>query len=273
MKKNSYRYNREPEPYRLFKRKGIYFPAHFHPQIEVAYCISGAMTVLIDGTSYDLSPGDVALMFPNQRHYYYPPEKESGTQCYLLLFYPTDTEDYYQEWNFSLPKVPIVRKEQLSESVSDIWDIFHKNYEENKEYKLFKAYASLLIAHIMPQLELQPIEKGYDPEDIQIVLNYINQHFREDITLTKVAKELGFHPNRLSTFFNEKIGCSFISHVKALRIENARHLLKASRYSVNEIRVLSGFQSNRTFFRCFQEEFGMTPVEYRKSMEKKKKTP
>lgn len=273
MKKNNYRYNREPEPYRLLRVKNIHYRAHFHPQIEIAYCVTGIMTVLIDGLSYTLEAGDVAVIFPNQRHYYQSLESDRENIAYLLLFYPTIMEDYYRDWNFSLPKTPVIKKEQfsdfISESVSVIWDLFYQTYGKNKDYRIFKGYASLLVAYIMPFLDLQSIEGSYDPEDIQSVLNYINQHFREDITLTKVAKDLGFHPNRLSSFFNEKIGCSFTSHVRALRIENARHLLKATRYSVNEIRSLSGFQSNRTFFRCFQEKFGMTPLEYRKSEEHK----
>lgn len=271
MEKKSYRYNREPESYRLLKRKNIYFRAHFHPQIEVAFCVKGICNILIDGTTYHLNQGDVAVIFPNQRHYYQPPGEDKDNGLYLLLFYPTDTPDYYREWNFFKPEVPVIRKEQLPVNFPVIWDLFYETYEENDDYMVFKAYIALLMAQMLPRMKLNSVDEDYNPEDIQSVLNYINQHFREDITLTKVAKELGFHPNRLSTFFNEKIGCSFTSHIKALRIENARHLLKATRYSVNEIRILSGFQSNRTFFRCFKEEFGMTPVEYREAAEKKTK--
>lgn len=263
MKKDTYRYNREPEPYRLFRRKGIHFPAHFHPQIEIVYCIAGKMSVLIDGFTYALEPGDMAFVFPNQRHYYYPPEKDSGTECYILLFYPTDTENYYQEWNFFKPKVPVITAADLPAEFPALWDIFYSNFQKDTDYKIFKAYASLAVAYGMKRLDLEMVEGGYNPEDVQSVLNYINQHFREDISLTKVAKELGFHPNRLSDFFNEKIGCSFSVHIRNLRIENARHLLRATAYSVNEIRIMSGFQSNRTFFRRFQETFGMTPMEYR----------
>lgn len=271
MKKDTYRYNREPEPYRLFRRKGIHFPAHFHPQIEVCFCISGFIRILADGYTYELNAGDMAFIFPNQRHYYYPPEKDSGTECYILLFYPSDSAEYYREWNFYKPKEPVIRKEQLPEQFLMIWDIFYDNYEKDTDYKIFKSYASLITAYGMKNLDLEVVEGGYDPEDIQSVLNYINQHFRENISLMNVAKELGFHPNRLSNFFNDKIGCSFSEHIRNLRTENARHLLKATRYSVNEIRVMSGFQSNRTFFRNFQDEFGMTPLEYRESMKKEEK--
>lgn len=272
MEKDSYHYNKEPEPYRLLKVKNIHFRAHFHPQIEIVYCVKGTQTILIDGLSYILEEGDGALIFPNQRHYYQPSAPDTESISYLLLFYPTDTNDYYREWNFFVPVNPVVKKEQMPDSVSKLWDLFYESYRENSNYQIFKAYAGLLTAHIMPILELQPVESGYDPEDIQIVLNYVNQHFREDITLKSVAKALGFHPNHLSAFFNKKIGYSFTSHVRALRIENARHLLKATCYSVNEIRVLSGFQSNRTFFRCFREKFGMSPLEYREVIEKKGKS-
>ncbi len=270
--KKQYRYNKEPEPYRLLKtNSNIYYPAHFQTQIEIVYCIKGGQDVLIDGLTYSVEEGDAVVIFPNQKHYFIPPEPKRDSQFYMLLFEPIYIEDFYREWNFFRPGNPVVKKNQVPENMPLLWDLFYETTHTEKDYRIFKAYTSLLVAHMIPALDLHPIDTDYAPEDVQIVLNYINQHFREDITLKSVAKAMGMHPNRLSALFNEKIGSGFSRHIKMLRIESARHLLKASNYSVNEIRALSGFQSNRTFFRCFQEEFGMTPLEYRELMDEKEK--
>lgn len=262
-------YLKEPEPYRIIKAENISFYAHFHQQVEVAYCVSGEVPMLIDGLSYTLQEGDVALIFPNRHHYYQPVGDGRGNFVYLLLFYPLHTENFYTEWTHKLPESPVLRRAQLPEFFPQLWEQFYNVYTGNQELYMFRAYASLLVAHMMPLVKLHPMRPPKALADsqhdaMQAVLNYVNQHFTENITLTEVSKELGISCTLLSHSFSKAVGCSFPRHVNSLRISHAKRLLRSSNYSVNEIGFLSGFQSKRTFFQKFQEMCGQTPGEYRK---------
>ena len=266
-------YLKEPEPYRLLKAENICFYAHFHQQVEVVYCICGEVPMLVDGYSYTLSAGDMALVFPNQHHYYQPVGEGGGNQIYLLLFYPSHVEGFYTEWLGKLPRSPVLRCSQLPQFYAQLWDQFYGVHEDNQELYLFKAYASLLMAHAMPLLKLFPLHSSKaladsQQEAMQAVLNYVDQHFTEKITLASVARELGFSCAALSRTFSRTVGSSFPEHVNSLRISYAKRLLRSSKYSINEISYLSGFQSKRTFFHNFQESCGMTPGEYRRECRK-----
>jgi len=266
-------YLKEPKSYRILEAEDICFYAHYHQQVEVVYCVSGKVPMLIDGVSYTLQAGDVALVFPNCHHYYQPLGESGGNHVYLMLFYPSHTENFYTDLTHRRPEDPVLRRAQLPEFFAQIWEQFYQVYADNQELYMFKAYASLLAAHMIPLLKLQPlctreVSAGTRHEAIQAVLNYVNQHFTEDITLAAVAKELGFSYTTLSHTFSETVGNSFPKHVNSLRISHAKRLLRSSNYAIDEVGSLSGFQSRRTFFRKFQEMCGQTPSEYRRECRK-----
>lgn len=258
----------EPAPYRIFRGENISFHTHFHQQLEIIYCVSGMIPVMIAGIEYLLEQGDVAVVFPNQQHCYQT--KNEKNEEYILLFYPNQVEQFFSEWICKVPKIPVVRKDVFPEFFQDIWKQFMEVYEENKELYMFQAYAGLIAAHILPQMTLEPIEDlELSQEGGQAILNYVNQHFKEMITLKLVAKELGFTPLSLSRFFQDVLGIGFVEHVNSLRISYAKRLLRSSESTVSEIGFFCGFQSKRTFFRNFQKMCEQTPNEYRESVRNK----
>lgn len=266
-------YMKEPEPFRIIKGKNLKFYAHFHQQVEIVYCISGEIQVIIDGMDYILQEGDVGLVFPNRHHYYPQMQGDKNNEVYLLLFYPAYTEDYCYEWINKLPNIPVIRKEQLPEFFHELWHQFYDTFSVNTDLPMFKAYVSLLTAYMMPLLKLhltraQSEYKGNEQDAMQALLNYIDKHFTEDITMKGAAKELGLSPTVLSRIFTKNMGTNFKNHVNTLRISYAKRMLRSSNYSINEISFLSGFQSKRTFFRNFQEMCGQTPSEYREIIRK-----
>lgn len=256
-------YLNEPKPYRLLKTTNIHFYAHYHQQVEIAYCMRGNLELLINGLSYKLSSGDCAVIWPNERHFYQPSQNNEDNLYFLLLFYPSHTESFYEDWINKYPQTPIIRNEELPDFFPEIWNQFYTVYTNQPEIYMFKAYTAVITAHIIPQLTLYNAKKSNLQNDTQVVLNYVNQHFTEKITLSIVSHELGISTANLSQIFSNIIGCSFATHVNSLRVAHAKRLLRSSNYSVNEICIMSGFQSKRSFFRNFQNMCGQTPLEYR----------
>ncbi len=270
MDAKNYRFNEEKKPRNLMKIGNIKYPTHFHPQVEIVFCVSGGYSMLIDGISYELTEGDAMIIYPNQRHYYKVLDPNAENCAYLLLSYPSDSPDFCSKLTCFKPKHPIIKKYLIPESVPKIFELFFEDYKRKGMNHVFKGYTELIIEQLVPLLEVEPVEKETMIQDIQVVLDYIDRHFREDITLKSVAKELGFHPNYLSTFFQDKMKISFNTHIREMRVESAREMLETTGHTANEICQYAGFQSKRTFFRCFHEKYGMTPLEYRKSMQESK---
>ena len=99
--------------------------------------------------------------------------------------------------------------------------------------------------------------------DFLIVLDYIEKHLAEDITLEDLSEIAHFEKAYLITKFKEIWGLSPMKYVNALRIERAKQLLSTTEKSITDIAYETGFGSIHYFTRYFKDSTGITPSEYR----------
>ena len=102
-----------------------------------------------------------------------------------------------------------------------------------------------------------------DPEVISVAMEYINTHFRENLTLDDVAEFAGFSRYYFSRSFRKQTGYTFKDYLIQKRLQVAMDLLIRSNIPMQEVAVESGFGSVATFNRAFKEKKGCTPTQYR----------
>lgn len=103
----------------------------------------------------------------------------------------------------------------------------------------------------------------------------LEQIFREqeifrqtDLKIADVASRLDVLPHYLSQFLNDNLGKSFNSYVNEYRIRAAEKLLKEnSILTLEAIGKESGFKSNSSFYSAFKKVHGVTPSQYKKSLD------
>ena len=87
----------------------------------------------------------------------------------------------------------------------------------------------------------------------------------ENISLPRLAEQLGISPHQLSQFLNEKKGDSFSSYINKYRIKKAKKmLLKNPDEKILAIAFDTGFKSKSTFNAAFAKFANMSPSEFRK---------
>lgn len=99
---------------------------------------------------------------------------------------------------------------------------------------------------------------------IGFVLDYLDQHYGEDINLNLVADKLNLTPGYLSSIFKEKTNVNFSEYLNSLRIERAKALLTNLDLRIQDIALQVGYQNANSFIRMFKRSSGLTPGEYRK---------
>ena len=130
---------------------------------------------------------------------------------------------------------------------------------------LRQAYVQIILARSLPCLHLTE-RTAYEGHDlIYQTVAYVAGHYREQVSLTGMAKELGCSPYVLSRVFSGTFHMNFNQYVNKVRLEYAVGLLMNTDDSVTEVYLDAGFDSQRTFNRVFRESFHMSPREYRKS--------
>ncbi len=224
--------------------EGFDFPLHLHKSFELVYVEEGVMTVHIAGSDHTVRTGEMAIIFPGQLHAYSSPKRNI---CRLCIFSPDHLPDLKPGYH------PVFSIEP---------DLPDRLYEcrENR-------FAVRSILYHLAALYVQG--EPYDAPDsesndlIYRVVQYIEAHFAEEITLHRMAAELGYSYRYLSGVVNRCFQTTFPRVVNRFRIDYACRLLKKGGYTMGEIAALCGFDTQRNFNRCFKEIIGKTPKEYK----------
>ncbi len=88
---------------------------------------------------------------------------------------------------------------------------------------------------------------------------FIEDHYQERLSLSRVALDLHVSPNYLSRLFRKETGTTLTAYIHRLRMEHARLLLAAGDRSISEIAYLVGYQNYRDFYRNFVKHEKASP--------------
>lgn len=98
---------------------------------------------------------------------------------------------------------------------------------------------------------------------IGFALDYIREHFNEEIVINDLAARLDMSPGYFSSTFKKEVGQSTMQYITGLRMERAREYLETTNLSVAVIAKNVGYEDSQYFFRVFKKTTGMTPLQYR----------
>ncbi|MCM3041103.1 response regulator [Paenibacillus motobuensis] len=92
---------------------------------------------------------------------------------------------------------------------------------------------------------------------------YIHEHYREGLTIKKLAEVFFLHPVYLGQLLIKRNGLSFNEMIHRLRIEEAVRLLGDHNYTNSEIAERVGYSSYGQFAKQFERRMGMSPNQYK----------
>lgn len=105
-------------------------------------------------------------------------------------------------------------------------------------------------------------ETKCDPR-ISMVLHHLARHKDEEHTPRRYANELDLSVRRFSDLFKAATGTTFTAYVNAMRIDEAKHLLRTTEKRVSTVAFEVGYESLSHFNTIFKSLVGSTPTEYR----------
>ena len=100
---------------------------------------------------------------------------------------------------------------------------------------------------------------------VQAALEYIDDHFRENISLQDVADNISISKNYLCDIFKKEVGVTFINYVTNLRIEKAKDYLANTDLKMYEVSSAVGYNDYTYFAQIFKKHTGTTLSAYRKN--------
>ena len=100
-------------------------------------------------------------------------------------------------------------------------------------------------------------------EVIKNAIKYITKNFSRQITLEEVASVVHLSSSYFSTLFKECTGSTFKEYLNMIRVEESKRLLSNTDYSIIDIAIATGFESQSYFTKIFKRYTGYTPKQFR----------
>ncbi len=94
---------------------------------------------------------------------------------------------------------------------------------------------------------------------VQTALTYAKQHLSKPLSVNDLAKAAFLSPRQFSRLFRQETGRSPAKAIERLRVESARLMIEAGRFSAEEIARKNGFGNRERMRRSFVRAFGQSP--------------
>lgn len=130
-------------------------------------------------------------------------------------------------------------------------------------HKTLLAHVQETVRELIRWLKEQHVSYTDHPE-VNRVIQYMLEHYGENIKVADLARLVAMNVDYLSTVFGKKTGLTPIAYLQTIRMEQAKRLLLHTRLSVEEIAFQTGFADDAYFIKVFKRMVGQTPSAFRR---------
>lgn len=248
---------------------------HSHLHYEIYYFHAGECTYIIGDRSYDLRPGDVLLMHGMTLHRPHPAPDQPYIRS-ILHFDPAVLHHYMQAEHVSSLLYPFEHigncRLSLDSQQQAEWEqalaYLHQltPLEKEKVSLRFVMRMCDLLSLLAERFKQEPMtyerigKSGY----AQAILDYIEAHYMDDMTLDHIADHLHLSKPYIASVFKQSTGTTVFKYLYNRRITQAMLLFQFQPdLSVTEASRLVGFKQLTHFSRLFKQTVGCSPDTYR----------
>lgn len=259
---------------------------HKHNYMQLWYVLRGSFRHVFNGQDFYQGSGDFIIVPPFCSHIIDTSQSQNVEFIFcdlsdgFLNAFP-DSDEKTTLFNLAYLRPLLVNANQMrpflsfkGESKKQIETIYFELLEEYKKAnELSKTHIRSNVLRLLT-LVAREYESIAPVEDdalfakyraaIQDALDYIDQHYTENITLGEIAKIALMSVRSFSYVFKQITGKTFLEYVHYLRVRQAREFLVDTDYSLTHICCQCGFYDITYFGRVFKKITGMTPSAYRK---------
>lgn len=258
-------------------------PWHWHDELEILVVETGTARVSVNGTDHTVQQGEGFFINAGALHGVWPGGEET---CFLrsVVFHPrlvggsVDSIIWqkYLEPLLSDPCRACVHftnarewEGAASKAIQEAWQACVSE-AEGFELEAREQLSRLifLLAKYCSTAEKRPSDKALrDGARIKTMLQYIQKHYGEELSLTKIAGSANLSETECLRCFRSIIGSTPIQYVRQVRVQKAAELLVSTGRKISDIGAECGFQEMSYFAKTFRQLKGCTPGAFRRRAE------
>lgn len=265
--------------YEIYRYRDSYLnevALHHHDFYELYLFLSGNVNYTIESHNYSLLPGDLLIISPMELHRPIITPAKLPYERIVLWINSAFLEQFSsKETNLakcfaqhSVQHTNLLRCDSSTRAeISQLMDAMIDDTASS-------AFGNdiLSISHLLELLVLvnrQTLQEGTQSHETQdnsapiitSVLNYINSHYRDSLSLDELAARFFISKYHLSHEFNRLVGTSVYRYVIQKRLIIAKQLLIDGCLPTAAY-VQCGFGDYANFYRAFKSEYNISPTEF-----------
>lgn len=256
------------------------FPWHWHPEIELTLVMEGEISYQVNDSLYHLREGEGLFCNTNVLHSGHgsdtPDCSYLSVTFHPRLLYGYSSSVMQNKYMNHILKSPALasihftEKEEWQREV--LGQIEHIRLLDAKRPLSMELQMQISLMEIWRQIyehvgaeDISGTENGRDTERIRQIMEYIQKHYAEKITLEDLANQIHLCKSESCRLFKRYMNESMFDYLLGYRIERSLELLRQSELDVTQIAGQVGFSNPGYYSRIFKRKMGCTPLEYRKS--------
>lgn len=227
---------------------------HFHAGIELVYVLEGSFSAAINGYTIHVGEGEMLVNNCYSVHAY------TAENCYAIITV------------IPLSVVPSIQKRVtanrfrhnlIRDDERHSLHFFMQTLADNPDNEILqKGISYALLGYLTSHIPLEPVSSSDQADVICRILNYLNDHFSQRLTVDQVAAHFGYSRSRFSHLFKSTIGYSLPQYLNMLRCQSVSESLLTTDIPVIDLAANAGFNNAHTFYAAFKSYYHMTPREY-----------
>jgi AraC-like DNA-binding protein len=246
------------------------FPRHSHDQYAIGVIEAGALGFYYRGENVIAPQGNINLCIPGEIHTGQA-VTESGWVYRMFYFDPAWFQQLASEIAYRPQSLPffqpgVIHDDELAQSLCRL----HLTLEQQEtplieqESRLLEVLAQMIIRHadappVLPEAKKEPLT-------VKQIKQYIETHYAENFSIDDLAQSTFLSPFHLIRVFKEEMGLPPHAFLRQVRVKRAKALL-AGGESIAQVAQATGFTDQGHLNRWFKRLYGLTPGQYRNSIQ------
>lgn len=262
----------------LWSFEGKNVPIHWHNDLEINLIREGEAVFQVYQKSYRVRTGEGFLLNRNVPHSCSSPGNEHVRYSTILVRpdflygdFGSDVErKCFQPFlqNSAIPCIYLTEFDEngkeILQKLNQVEEAFDRKrfcYELKIKGLLCEAFAMILYGHRQELTKFVPANLQ-ELERLEKMLNYLNMHFTEVISLQDLADQVHLSREVCCRFFKKMTGKTITGYLEEYRVNKSFSLVQSGQYSMTQITEMVGFSNPSRFASAFRKRFGCNPGEY-----------
>lgn len=270
----------------LIERDDAFFkaPFHFHPEMELVYITESYGKRIIGDCIESFCKDDMVFIGSNLPHVWMNDEifrkENSGMKAKAIVLYFNkkvfNPAFYEMKETFKIKeffrnaqkgmRIHGKTKTVIARKLKSL--LLKEDFE-----KIIGFFEILLILSESKDISFitsdgyNPQLKHSDTDRLSNVYKYVQNNFKDNISLSVIAKISNLTPQSFCRLFKKRTGKSFVEYLNEVRVAAACKYLLDTDWSISEIAYHSGYKTVSNFNKLFKNLTGISPKMYRMKAE------